>query len=202
MKRNINLHRRARSNTSGLVGRSVLLGWAALAALLLAAQMYVDQRVDEQARVIDALKLELAAAEEAVTARAAARMAGTDPKLEAELNAVMKELDLRETILGLLGGAAAGDIDGFSAQLRSLARQHAEGIWLTRVRISAPGARTTLEGNALSPQAVPIYLRQLSGEPALAGQRFDRFQIERPPDAGDLVHFAMNRNVPANAETR
>lgn len=200
MKRNINLYRPQRSGPADrLNARSVMLAWAAAAALTLAAQMWLDQRVATQARAISAIALEVAAAEEAVTARAAARIAGADPELAAELNAVMSELDLRETILGLLSGTESGDVAGFSAQLRSLARQHAEGVWLTRVEVRAPGARTTLEGTALSPEFVPVYLRRLSGEPALAGQRFDRFHIQRPEDEGEFVRFAMNRTLQAES---
>ena len=200
MKRNVNLLlRESGAGQHPLTARNVAWGWAVVALALAALQFGLDRRADTRHRAAEALTLEVAAAEEAITAQAAARIAGPDPQLEARLAAVMRELDLRETVVGLLGGAAAGDIDGFSAQLRSLARQNADGVWLTRVEVTAPGAQTTLEGAALAPEFVPVYLRRLSAEPALAGQRFDRFEIERGEEQDDHVSFAMNR-VDSTAE--
>lgn len=194
MKRNVNLYRGpAASASDRLSARNVAVAWGVVVATLLALQWSFERRADNLARANVALELEAAAAEEAITARAAARIAGPDPQLEARLAAVMHELDLRETILGLLSGAAAGDVGGFSAQLRSLARQSVDNVWLTRVAVSAPGARTTLEGAALAPEYVPVYLRGLSAEPALAGQRFDRFEIVRATEPRGHVHFALNR---------
>ena len=59
--------------------------------------------------------------------------------------------------------------------------------------MQAPQARTTLEGRTNRPDFVPAYLRQLSAEPALAGQRFDLFEIERAPQRGAPLRFALNR---------
>ncbi|MBT8136527.1 MAG: PilN domain-containing protein [Gammaproteobacteria bacterium] len=195
MKQNINLYQPAARGRAGLNGRSMLLVWAGTVAACLLMQLWLDSRSSGVSRELRLTQDRVVSTESELNQLTASMMAGTDSALEAELNTALRELDLRETILGLVSGDSAGDIDGFSAQLRSLARQPAEGVWLTRVRVSAPGARTTLEGRALSPEAVPLYLRQLSSEAALSGQRFDEFEIERPEEDGEPIRFSMNRRA-------
>lgn len=195
MKQNINLYQPITGGGAGrgLNARIMLMVGAATLLAVTATQFWLgggNGRIDKQ---LQAVMLELTSTEVRLNELTAAKMAGADPLLEAQLNEALRELDLRETILGLVSGDSVGDIGGFSGQLVSLARQNAEGIWLTRIRVSAPGARTTLEGRALSPAAVPLYLQQLSVEAALAGQGFDVFEIQRPEKAGETVRFSLNR---------
>ena len=194
MKQNINLFHLATATAATRPGAlHVSLGLSVLAVSLMAAQMWLDGRTAQARQAADDLRDRVAASQEQLNALAAAQMAGADASLEAELKALLTELDLRENILGLVSGGGAGAVTGFSAQIRSLARQRADGVWLTRVQVQTPQARTTLEGRAMNPDFVPAYLRQLSGEPALAGQRFDRFEIERAQERGEPVRFALNR---------
>ena len=194
MKQNINLLQSVTMHKGqSLDSRRLLMVWAATALLATACQVWLAQRNSTATKQSQRVQLDLVGAQERLNAMTASQIAGGDTKLETRLNEALRELDLRETILGLVSGNTAGDIDGFSDQLRSLARQEATGVWLTRVRVSSPGSRTTLEGRALSPEAVPVYLRQLSGEVALAGQRFDQFEIQRPEKAGEAIRFSLNR---------
>ncbi|MDH3588984.1 MAG: PilN domain-containing protein [Gammaproteobacteria bacterium] len=199
MKQNINLYRPVAHAGSGLDARAIVIAWGVTVLLASVTQFWLGQRNSAVTGAIGQTRLDVAAAEERFNEMTASMMAGADSELETRLSEALRELDLRETILGLVSGDSAGDIRGFSGQLRSFARQHAEGVWLTRVRLTAPGARTTLEGKALSPEAVPLYLRQLSGEAALAGQSFDVFEIERAEAAGDPIRFSMNRRDVADS---
>lgn len=196
MKQNINLFVPAGTTAaSPPAAWQITLGLGLLAASLAAVQLWLNGRTAQFRQAAADLRNEVVAVQEQLNALTAAQMAGADASLEAELKTLLEELDLRENILGLVGGGTAGDLDGFSPQIRSLARQHADGVWLTRVQVQAPRARTTLEGRAINPDFVPAYLRQLSSEPALAGQRFDRFEIERAQERGEPVRFALNRIV-------
>ncbi len=193
MKQNINLYQPATQSGKGLDSRRMFFGWLAVLAVAAIAHNWLAFRSSGMEQELRQAQASLDAAEAQMNELTASSMAGTDTELEAQLTEALRDLDLRETILGLVSGDTAGDVGGFSAQLRSLARQPADGVWLTRVRVSAPGGRTTLEGRALSPEAVPLYLRQLSGEEALAGQRFDVFEILRSEIDGEPVSFALNR---------
>jgi len=199
VKQNINLFQPvARRDGGTFNSKNIFLIWAATLLIATAYQVWLAQRNTATINKTQRVQLDLVGAEERLNAMTASRVAGGDSELEARLNEALRELDLRETILGLVSGNTAGDIDGFSDQLRSLARQEASGVWLTRVRVTSPGSRTTLEGRALSPEAVPLYLRQLSEETALAGQRFDIFEIQRPEEEGEAIRFSMNRRDDAD----
>lgn len=195
MKQNINLYQPGTGSAgAGHNARIVLIAWAVTAFTVALAQVWLGYRNSASEGQLREIRASISASENSLNELTAAIMSGADPVLEAQLNEALRELDLRETILGLVSGPGAGDTGGFSAQMSSLARQQADGVWLTRVRISAPGGRTTLEGRALSPEAVPLYLQQLSGEAALAGQGFDVFEILRPEDTAKPVHFSLNRS--------
>ena len=203
MKQNINLlPQRAGSSGDQPALGVVAASWGVVLVIVIAAQWWLGSAVDKARRDGAQLRAQVAAAEEQLNNIAAAQMAGSDTGLEAELSQLLAELDLRETVLELVSGGAAGYVDGFSAQIRSLAQQQTEGVWLTRVAVVSPGARTTIEGKAISPEFVPMYLRGLSQQQALAGQRFDRFEISRPEDPGDTVVFALNHVRAGEGETQ
>lgn len=108
------------------------------------------------------------------------------------LRDALDALARRERLLALLDGPGLGDTAGFSAPLRALAANGLDGLWLTRILVSAPQTRTTLEGRAREPGLVPEYLLSLSAAGALSGQRFDQFEIQRNEDpAQSAVHFSM-----------
>jgi rRNA-processing protein FCF1 len=50
-----------------------------------------------------------------------------------------------------------------------------------------------LAGRSLRPELVPEYMQRLGREAALAGQRFDRFEIEHDEETGDAVFRATSR---------
>ncbi|MBT8130761.1 MAG: hypothetical protein KJO35_00715, partial [Gammaproteobacteria bacterium] len=153
MKQNINLFQPAAGVEAGrLSARQMLLGWSVALVLLTVSQAWLEQRNRSLADQGQSVQARLQQGEDQLNSQMAARVAGTDKQLELALNEALRELDLRETILALVSGNGAGDLDGFSAQLRSLARQHVRGVWLTRVSVQAPGSQTTLEGRALSPE--------------------------------------------------
>lgn len=194
MKQNINLLPHDTAASGPVPAASLVIAtWIALFMMLAGAQLWIDSRTASARQHNLSVREQLTEAESRLNMLTAADMAGQDNGLEQQLSELLAELDLRETVLELVSGGAAGDIDGYSAQIRSLARQHTEGVWLTRVGVAAPGARTTLQGKALSPEFVPLYLRGLSSQQPLSGQRFDRFEIIRPEEPGEPVEFALNR---------
>lgn len=102
----------------------------------------------------------------------------------------------RQAALSLIQGTTLGDSKGFSGQLRALARQDVDGIWLTRLVLSAAGDQTRIEGRALSAELIPLYVQDLTAEPAFAKQRFHRFQIDNPiDDEQSALTFSMDSQV-------
>lgn len=108
------------------------------------------------------------------------------------LDDATRTLEEKQLVLSLVQGSTLGDTLGFSRYLRSLARQDFEGLWLTRISLSALGNRNRLEGKALRAELVATYLQSLAAEPPFAKQRFHQFQIDGPEDGSGVVTFAMN----------
>ena len=116
-----------------------------------------------------------------------------DKSWEERLEEARRSLRDQQLVLGMVRDSSLGDIQGFSHHLKALARQDTDGLWLSYIRLSALGANTVLEGQALRADLVPAYLQSLAEEPPFATQRFNQFQIERPEDeSGDVVTFSVN----------
>ncbi|MGI9307794.1 MAG: PilN domain-containing protein, partial [Gammaproteobacteria bacterium] len=109
------------------------------------------------------------------------------------LEAALRTLAEKQTVLALVNGSALGDTQGFSRHLKSLAMRTVDGLWLTQVTLSGTGEKTELQGLARRPELVPTYVQTLAGESPFAQQRFQQFRITRPDDTvGDVVEFSMN----------
>ena len=126
---------------------------------------------------------------EELTAMLAARQ--TDEHESASLQDALDALARRERLLELIAGPASRASSGFSATLDALARHGVAGLWLTRISVTGPDLRTTLEGRATAPGLVPEYLLGLAAQGVLTGQRFDQFEIEQSDDSKSTVRFSM-----------
>lgn len=123
--------------------------------------------------------------------------------LSGHLDAALTTLRERQAVVDLLSTIGLDNTAGFSPYLRSLARQELGGIWLTRLMFSGRGDRTTLQGMAVNPELVPVYLQRLSAEPPFVGQGFTQFEIQRPekPSEG-IIEFSMQSEPLASKQKR
>jgi len=198
MRQQINLYQpdfREESKSFTAIGAAQACGLAVLVMLLaygFTAQRLTGLHTD----------LEVIAAQEAMALDHAQKLgpiivAVTGERSLADLlDDALGTLEERQTILSLVQGSALGDINGFSRHLQSLARQQLDGLWLTHITLSALGDKTLLQGRARAPELVPVYVQRLSAETPFAGQRFQRFEIDRPEDDG-LVNFSMTSEASA-----
>jgi len=115
------------------------------------------------------------------------------------LDDTMQTIRKKQAVLNLVKGTQLGDPRGFSRHLRALAEQEIDGLWLTQISLSALGDNTRLEGLALRPELVPLYVQRLTKKSPFAEQGFQRFQIESPEatDAGPVA-FSMDSQVLLN----
>ncbi len=80
---------------------------------------------------------------------------------------------------------------GFSEYFIAFARQHSAGaVALTGFEIVGAAEKVTLQGRAVSPEAVPRYMQQLSIERPLAGVEFQVFQLARA-GSGNNIDFTL-----------
>lgn len=137
------------------------------------------------------------------------RLENFDPNAEAgngeeswskRLDDAKRALRDQELVLTMVVDSSLGDIDGFSRYLTSLARANIDGLWLSRIRLSALGDNTQLVGQALRAEQIPIYLQVLALEEPFADQKFSQFLIDRPEEgaggakqaSSDYVSFSLS----------
>ena len=125
------------------------------------------------------------------------------PLLAAEVAQAAAKLAARERVLAVLNGGAIGNTRGYSDYFRAFARQDTEGVWLTELHIGNNANGIFINGRALEPAMVPVYVQRLQGEPILRGRYFDTLEMRAAPaqkDARAFVEFSLGaERTPGNA---
>ena len=103
-----------------------------------------------------------------------------DPRLEQEVRELELRLAASDYIAQLARDQSLGVRQGYSPYFVALARQHLDGLWLTKIVVAGAGQDVTLGGRAVKAELVPSYLQRLSREQTLAGTQFEVFEVARP----------------------
>lgn len=113
---------------------------------------------------------------------------GRSKALEAEVARLEAEVKARESVLAALSTGELGNTAGFSEFLAALGRRAVPGVWLTGMNVGEAGNDLQLNGRALRPELVPVYLKALSEEPMMRGRRVTEMKlagkVATPPPAG------------------
>lgn len=152
-----------------------------------------------QVGLLEAQVLELEGRERAYSAR----LARLDPsentnrrqEVERELERLNSTLLAQQRLIDILREQPLGSTSGFSAELAALGRRHSSGLWLTELRINGGTDSIELVGRTSDPGMIPAYLLRLGEEEALAGKRFDQFEIERTEDSSELTFRVSSKAV-------
>lgn len=99
--------------------------------------------------------------------------------VDAELVEAERQLAALRDVSNVLARGELGNTQGYAEYFRAFARQHADGLWLTGLSISAAGLDIAVRGRALDPQRVPGYLNRLTLEPVMRGKAFGSLQISQ-----------------------
>jgi len=100
-----------------------------------------------------------------------------DATLDAQIAEANTQLAAMRHISGALSRGELGDTSGFAGYFKALARQSAQGLWLTGVTVGAGGAQIGIRGRTVDPAMVPGYLNRLTHEPLMQGKSFASLQI-------------------------
>jgi hypothetical protein len=104
--------------------------------------------------------------------------------LQAQTAQLEAEVKLRQATLQALSTGELGNTAGFSEFLAALGRQALAGVWLTRIRVDDAGNGLAVEGRALRPDLLPVYLKGLSREPMMRGRRVTEMKLAAAKGAG------------------
>ena len=118
---------------------------------------------------------------------------GRRDEVDGELKRLNATLLDQQRLIEVLRDEPLGDTAGFSPYLAALGRQRTPELWLTGLAVNGGTGAIELAGRSLDPKLVPEYMQRLSGEAALAGQRFDRFEITHDAETGEAVFRATSR---------
>jgi hypothetical protein len=88
----------------------------------------------------------------------------------------------------------------FSALLEGLGRQPVNGLWLSEVSIDQIDGAMQLQGNALEPKLVPVFLAALKQEKAFAGTEFKKIKIEKQDPDSNIMKFLLTTEPPKSDE--
>lgn len=128
------------------------------------------------------------------------RLAGRDNEaagsklLENEITRLENELEKRREMQQLLAGRTLGNSEGMSAYMEAFARQHIQGLWLTKFTVQDGGRNLGLQGKTRSSELVPRYLEKLAGEQVLNGISFNVMQLSRPDEPTNTLDFNVSTN--------
>jgi Tfp pilus assembly protein PilN len=133
------------------------------------------------------------------------RLASIDPSLTAnrraevdrELKTLNATLNDQQQLVDVLKDHPLGTTEGFSGFLAALGRQHTPQLWLTDFAINGGTRALELGGRSTRAELVPEYLQRLGSEPALAGQRFNRLEIELDDESAEVTFRARSKAAEA-----
>lgn len=111
--------------------------------------------------------------------------------LEDELKRVQQELERKRKVMTVISEGRFGNQSGFSDLWAGLARQHVDGLWLTRIQIDNGGKQLLLSGKTVSAELVPVYIQKLSNESAFSGLSFNVLELNRDEDNPSVILFNL-----------
>jgi hypothetical protein len=103
-----------------------------------------------------------------------------DAKLEEKVQRAEAEVQSLEQVSAILNKGDFGNTNGYANYLSAFARQIIEGVWLTGFSIQGAGSDISIQGSALKPQLVPVYLNKLKSEQVVQGASFSTLEMMLP----------------------
>lgn len=102
--------------------------------------------------------------------------------LEAEVLQAEAEVTSLRQVADVLKNAEFSNTKGHAEYMRAFSRQIVNGVWLTGFSIDSGGTQIGLNGRALRPELVPMYINRLKQEPVLKGKSFAALEMQSPLD--------------------
>jgi len=173
--------------------RAVHMLWGSLVliALLVAASIAssnsnktLSTQVENQRVQLDQLKRQL---DELNKSQPQANVAA----LDAEILGLMNDLVRRERLVGIVSNTNLGNSNGFSGQLRAMARQSLETISLEAFSLSRGGNYAELMGKTLASDQVPLYVQRLRTETSFSKVAFGVLHVAPSEQHSGLFEFSL-----------
>lgn len=189
MQQQINLYQkidRKKADRFNVV--SVILGMVAVAALLLLAcagigisnQALQQQLLQSQAE-LDATRKEVESSRENL------RQLSDVRELDEAIVRLEREAQTKRRIIGKLAAMPEEANGGFSGLMAALGESPVSGMWFTGISFEDGGEHVALKGESRAPDLLPVYLQQLSKQPAFSGRRFSVLRMQQHTETENAV---------------
>ena len=159
------------ATSMALAAGALVLGLAGLGAWGQLRVARLQGEANAVARQYEAAQKRLAAVSAEFKPRA------KDPALAGQLLEAERQHAALRHVAQLIEQGELGDTRGYAEYFRALAREKADGLWLTAVSIDHAGRDIGVQGRALDPALVPAYLARLRSEPSMQGKAFGSLQM-------------------------
>jgi len=103
-----------------------------------------------------------------------------DKSLGDDIQKAETEVKSLQQVFDILKVGDFGNTKGYSGYLRAFSRQIVSGIWLTDLSIHGAGNEIGIQGRAMHPELVPIYIRRLKHEEVMQGKSFATLEMQVP----------------------
>lgn len=128
---------------------------------------------------------------------------GPSKALEEEIVRLQLQRKQQSDLIDRLSGADVGNVEGFSKYLTALARQPLNGLWITGFSVGGSNDDIVIRGQALRPDLVPAYIRQLGREDVLRGRKMNELRVVAVEDAAKPAPAAVGAApAPSPGSTR
>ena len=115
-----------------------------------------------------------------------------DPRLEQQAQYLRDSLNGKQQFLVALQEQGDTHQMAFSGVLAGLANLDVNNLWLTRIRVMAPGPELSLDGLVTEARAVPNYLAALREETVFSGLQFRALDLERQEARSRYLTFSVS----------
>jgi Tfp pilus assembly protein PilN len=173
-----------RTHRLPLDAATMAVALAVLVAVLLGYQQYAERQLAMAVAQRDSANAKSKELQARVTEIGAAAGRAPNKALQDEIARAEATAKNWQELLSRLNGTGIGNTEGHAKFLEALARQHAEGVWLTHIIAGdAGGGEFALEGRVVRPDLLAGYIQMLNREDALRGKAIGQLSVSEKTEA-------------------
>lgn len=116
--------------------------------------------------------------------------------LTREILLLTEEITEKQQLADLLSAQKKQYGRGFSSYFEGLARNNLPNVWLQTIRFSEGGDQIVIEGNALHPENIPVFVRSLATEEIFTGQQFKILTLRETSEKNPIMRFSLTTILP------
>lgn len=150
----------------------IILGSAIFYSYVLFNERQLNKQFDEESKRFEAEKARMILLEAEFSPQQ------SDQALQDEVQQIEKKLAAQKDLIETLKSSAGGNTVGYSEYMHAFSRQTVPGLWLTSFKLAGDGSEISLNGAALDPELLPVYIQNLGKEKIMHGMTFSTLQIK------------------------